>query len=245
MIDDALIIIPAFNEGSVIGETLAELHKFASKVIVVNDGSKDDTAEKALKAGASVLSHAANLGYGAALKTGFTYALRYFKEPYLMAFDADGQHDPAFLEILLAPLRKGEIDYAIGSRFLFGPSQATPAARKIGSRVFSVATSALIGQKITDPTSGMIALTRNVAKIFASKFFPFDFPDADVLIMLSRMGYRIQEAPVVMREARRPGSMHAGLLRPAYYIMKMGVSMVHFALRRDLKEQRREMESVH
>jgi glycosyltransferase involved in cell wall biosynthesis len=243
MIDDALVIIPAFNEESVIEETLAELHKFACKAIVVNDGSRDETAARAKKAGATVLTHAANLGYGAALKTGFTFALRYYKEPYLMAFDADGQHDPAFLQPLLDPLRAGGTDYAIGSRFLSGVSKTTPAARKIGSRVFSIATSAVIGQKITDPTSGMIALTRGVAKVFASKFFPFDYPDADVLIMLSRMGFRIREVPVVMRAARRPGSMHAGLLRPAYYIMKMGVSMVHFALRRDLKEQRKEMES--
>jgi glycosyltransferase involved in cell wall biosynthesis len=243
MIDDGLIIIPAFNEGSVIEETLAELHKFARKVVVVNDGSRDDTEKRARKVGAVVLSHAANLGYGVALKTGFTYALRYCRDPYLMAFDADGQHDPAYLKPLLAPLRAGQCDYAIGSRFLSGESETTPTARKIGSRVFSIATSALIGQKITDPTSGMIALTRNVAKIFAGKFFPFDYPDADVLIMLSRMGYRIAEVPVRMREARRPGSMHAGLISPAYYIMKMGVSMLHFALRRDLKEQRKEMES--
>jgi glycosyltransferase involved in cell wall biosynthesis len=244
MIEDALIIMPAFNEGAVIQETLAEAKKFAATIIVIDDGSSDDTAQKAKGAGAIVLSHSANLGYGAALKTGFTFVLRYCKEPFIMTFDADGQHDPAYLEALLDPLRKGEADYGIGSRFLSGETSGTPAARKIGSKVFSIATSILTRQKITDPTSGMLALTRNVAKIFASKFFPLDFPDADVLIMLSRMGYSLKEVPVRMRPARRAGSMHAGIFKPAYYILKMSVSMFHFALRRDLKEQRREMESV-
>jgi len=244
MIEDAVIIVPAFNEGAVIEDTLAELKKFASRVIVVNDGSRDDTAAKAKKAGVFVASHCANLGYGAALKTGFTAGLRYFKEPFFITFDADFQHDPSYLESLLGPLRRREADYVIGSRFLAGEAPALPLARKIGSRVFSIATSALIGQKITDPTSGMLALGRKVARVFAGQLFPLDFPDADVLVMLSRMGYRIKEEAVEMRPARRPGSMHAGILRPMYYIAKMSVSMVHFALRRDLKEQRREMESV-
>jgi hypothetical protein len=161
-----------------------------------------------------------------------------------LTFDADGQHDPALLESLTAPLRKGESDYVLGSRFLERGSSSAPAARKLGSKIFSIATSALIRQKITDPTSGMLGLSRGVAKIFLSKFFPLDFPDADVLIMLSRMGYRIQEVPVRMREARRPGSMHAGILKPSYYLAKMSVSMAHFSLRRDLKEKRKEIESV-
>jgi len=244
LIEDALIIIPAFNEAAVIEDTLAGVKKFAAHALVVNDGSGDDTARRASRAGAIVLSHAANLGYGATLKTGFTYALRHRQEPYLITFDADGQHDPSFLESLLSPLRKGAADYVIGSRFLAGPAPSTPVARKIGSRLFSLAASAVTGLKITDPTSGMLALTRNVAKVFASNLFPLDFPDADVLIMLSRMGYSICEAPVKMHPAKRPGSMHAGVLKPAYYICKMSVSMVHFALRRDLKALRREMENA-
>jgi glycosyltransferase involved in cell wall biosynthesis len=244
MIKDAVIIVPAFNEAAVIAETLAELKKFADKVIVVDDGSRDETAEKAKRAGAFVSSHCTNLGYGAALKTGFTAGLRYFQEPFFITFDADGQHDPQYLEGLLAPLRSDQADYVIGSRFLAGEAYAAPLARKIGSRLFSLATSALTGQRITDPTSGMLALGRKVARIFSGQLFPFDYPDADVLIMLNRMGYRIKEQAVKMRPARRPGSMHAGILKPAYYMAKMSVSMVHFALRRDLKEQRRVMESV-
>lgn len=133
MIKDAIIIMPAFNEGAVIQETLDEVKKFASKMIVINDGSVDDTAQKAKAAGAIVLSHSANLGYGAALKTGFTFALRYRTEPFIITFDADGQHDPAYLEGLVSPLRRGEAEYVIGSRFLSGESSTRPRPAKSGA----------------------------------------------------------------------------------------------------------------
>jgi len=244
MIEDVLIIVHAFNEAMVIEDTLGELKKFVSRVVVVDDGSQDDTGAKAKRSGAIVLRHCANVGYGAALKTGFTFALRYCQEPFFITFDADGQHDPEFLQLLADTLRKDCADYVIGSRFLKRGSSRSPVARKIGSKIFSIATSALIRQRITDPTSGMVGLTRAVAKIFTSNLFPLDFPDADVLIMLSRMGFRIAEVPVEMRPAKRPGGMHSGVLKPAYYLAKMSVSMVHFALRTDLKKKRREIEDA-
>lgn len=244
MNEDALIIVPAFNEASMIEETLAELKNFANKIVVVDDGSQDDTSNRAKKAGVILLRHSANLGYGAALKTGFSYALRYEKEPFLVTFDADGQHDARFISSLLEPLRKNQADYVIGSRFLGKSLSSVPLPRKIGSRIFGFCTTALVRQKITDPTSGMLGLTRKVAKIFLSNLFPLDFPDADVLIMLNRMGFRLMEVPVVMRPARRAGGMHSGVLKPAYYLAKMSLSMLHFALRRDLKEKRKELENV-
>jgi glycosyltransferase involved in cell wall biosynthesis len=244
MISDALVIVPAYNEARVIEETLAELFRFAGNVLVVDDGSSDDTSRKAKQAGAIVIRHCATLGYGAALKTGFEFALHRSGAKYLMTFDADGQHDPAFLGSLLAPLRAGEADYITGSRFLSGKDSSAPFARRVGSGIFAAAAGALIGQKITDPTTGLLAMDIGLARVFTSKFFPFDYPDADVLIMLHRMGYRIKEVPVAMRPSRRAGSMHAGVIRPAYYLVKMSVSMLHFALRADLLEKRREMESV-
>jgi len=89
-----------------------------------------------------------------------------------------------------------------------------------------------------------VGLNRRVAKIFLSEFFPLDFPDADVVIMLARMGFKIKEVPVEMRASKRRGSMHSGVVKPIYYFFKMSTSMIHFALRRDLKEKRRELESV-
>lgn len=242
--ESALVIVPAYNEAEVIEQTLEELRRYARQIVVVDDGSMDDTKEKAEKMGVKVLRHCANFGYGGALKTGFSYGLRYFQVPYFISFDADGQHDPSYLENLLEPLLEDEADYVLGSRFIGTEPSEIALARRLGSKIFSIGTSAILGQKISDPTSGMIALNRKVAKIFTSKFFPLDFPDADVLIMLNRMGFRIKEIGVKMRRSRRAGSMHSGIIKPAYYLAKMSLSMIHFTLRRDLKEKRREIESA-
>jgi len=244
MIESALVIVPAYNEAEVIEQTLEELKHYARHIVVVDDGSIDDTKEKAEKMGVKVLRHCTNFGYGGALKTGFGYGLRYFQIPYFISFDADGQHDPFYLEHLLKPLLKNEVDYVLGSRFIGTEPSEIALARKLGSKIFGITTSAILGQKISDPTSGMIALNRKVAKIFTSKFFPLDFPDADVLIMLKRMGFRIKEVGVKMRKSRRAGSMHSGIIKPVYYLAKMSVSMIHFTLRGDLKEKRREIEGV-
>jgi len=244
MIEDGLIIVPAYNEAEVIESTLKELKEYAQNILVVDDGSTDQTYEQAKSQGVLVLQHPTNLGYASALKTGFLYGLRHTAYNYFLTFDADGQHPPAFLEKVIQPLRDDEADFVIGSRYLEPAEFKHPFLRKAGSRLFSFFTSLLISQKITDPTSGMVGLNRRVAKIFLSEFFPLDFPDADVVIMLARMGFKIKEVPVEMRASKRKGSMHSGMVKPIYYFFKMSTSMIHFALRRDLKEKRRELESV-
>jgi len=244
MIEDGLIIVPAYNEAGVIESTLKELKNYARNILVVDDGSTDHTSELAKNLGVLVLRHPANLGYASALKTGFLYGLRYTFYDYFLTFDADGQHHPAFLERIIESLRNGEADFVIGSRYLEPAKVKHPVVRRAGSRVFAFFTSLLVAQKITDPTSGMVGLNRRVAKIFLSEFFPLDFPDADVVIMLARMGFKIKEVPVEMRASKRRGSMHSGVVKPIYYFFKMSTSMIHFALRRDLKEKRRELESV-
>jgi len=240
LIDDALVVVPAYNEADVIGETLAELCKVAAHVLVVDDGSNDDTAERAMEEGAEVLRLPINLNYGGALQAGFRYALRKTRLPHAVTFDADGQHDPAYMERVLAPIRQGTADYVLGSRYLEPSGRAHSFSRQAGARLFAAATSAALGKRITDPTTGMTAMTREVARVFLSDLFPQDFPDADVLIMLDRMGFVIQEVPVRMRRSRSGRSMHAGLMRPLYYTLKMSVSMIHLLSRRDLPERRKE-----
>ena len=244
MIEDALVIVPAYNESEVIERTLQELTNYARHILVVDDGSTDDTFLKARKFGIELIRHSVNLGYGSALKTGFIYGLRKTSFPYFITFDADGQHNPKYLEDLLKPLQNNQADYVIGSRYLQPRNISIAFARRAGSWFFASLTSLLIKKKITDPTSGLVALNRSVAKVFTSKFFPLDFPDADVLIMLDKMGFKIKEVPVQMRASQRKGSMHSGIFKPIYYFLKMGVSIVHFVLRTDLKEKRRELESV-
>jgi len=238
MMDDVLVIVPAFNEAEVIGRTLAELLLVAPRVLVVDDGSSDATAQRARAAGAQVLRLATNLNYGGALQAGFRYAVRRTDFRYLVAFDADGQHDPADLAELVAPLKRNEADYVIGSRYLEGPRGR--GARAAGNRLFAAAASLALGARITDATSGLIGLTREVAEVFLLELFPQDYPDADVIVMLRRMGFRLREIPVTMRPSPSGRSMHSGILRPLYYIAKMTVSMIHLATRSDLRAKRKE-----
>ncbi|HUT51870.1 MAG TPA: glycosyltransferase family 2 protein [bacterium] len=240
MIEDALIVVPAFNEAAVIGDTLHELLAVARYVLVVDDGSTDGTDRAARAAGAQVLRLGANLNYGGALQAGFRYAARRSSLPYVVTFDADGQHDPAHLDALLGPLREGRGDYVLGSRFQGGRAPSLPRSRDLGIRLFARAASLAVGFRVTDPTTGMAAMTREVSRVFLLDLFPQDYPDADVIIMLSRMGFKIIEVPVKMRPSHSGKSMHSGLIRPLYYIAKMSVSMIHLATRGDLREKRKE-----
>ena len=239
VIEDALIVMPAYNEAGGIAETLAELRAVVPRVLVVDDGSADGTAGMARSAGARVLCLATNLNYGGALQAGFRYAVKRTEFPFIVTFDADGQHDPAYIEALLKPLWAGQADYVIGSRYLRKGS-AGSWARNLGIRLFARATSLALGMRITDPTSGLIAMTREAAQVLLLDLFPQDYPDADVIIMLRRMGFRIIEVPVAMRSSRSGKSMHAGIVKPLYYIAKMSVSMVHLATRGDLAGKRKE-----
>jgi glycosyltransferase involved in cell wall biosynthesis len=196
----------------------------------VDDGSVDNTRVVALRAGAKVISHPFNLGYGGALQTGYKYALNKEYEIFIQ-MDGDGQHDPSFMVDLLAVISKGEADIAIGSRFLqtrtIGSEDEPyrpPFMRRLGMRFFGMLSSLLIRQKVTDPTSGYQAMNRKVLGWVSSDRFPCDYPDADVLIMLHRAGFRIREVPVRMFENRDKKSMHSGW-RPLYYIFKMLLSI--------------------
>jgi glycosyltransferase involved in cell wall biosynthesis len=233
------VLIPAYNEGlriaSVI-KTVKEQCPFAD-LVVVDDGSNDETRPKAVESGANVISHPFNLGYGTALQTGYKYALGKGYEK-LIQMDGDGQHDPFFLPTLLAVIQKGEADIVIGSRFLKSEGEGSclesyqaPFVRKLGMRLFGTITSLLIRQKITDPTSGFQAMNRKVLEWMSSDQFPCDYPDADVIIMLHRAGFRIQEIPVHMFESQDKKSMHSGW-KPVYYVFKMFLSIFVTLLRK-------------
>lgn len=135
----AWVVIPAFNEAGVIHDVVAGVSALGFPVAVVDDGSADRTAAEALSAGASVIRHPVNLGQGAALQTGISFALRQGAEQ-LLTFDADGQHDPADLSRLLQPLLEGRAEIVLGSRFLGETlAQAGRAAPCCGQPPFSPA----------------------------------------------------------------------------------------------------------
>ncbi len=235
----AFLLIPAYNEEVRIASVIrgAKGRYPSLEIIVIDDGSKDGTRERAVEAGASVISHPYNLGYGLALQTGYKYALRRGCR-LLVQMDGDGQHDPSGIASLIEAVQRNEADLAIGSRFLSsGEFSQGPAiyraslARRCGMRVFGTIASLLIGQKVTDPTSGYQAMNREVLEWVSSDRFPSDYPDADVIIMLHRAGFRIREVPVRMHESLQKKSMHSGG-KPLYYVFKMFLSILVTLMRK-------------
>ena len=182
---DILVIIPAYNEcraiGNVVGRIMVCLPE--ADVLVVDDGSADDTAGIAGQAGARVISLLFNMGYGVALQTGYKYARRKGYD-YILQLDADGQHEPAFLKDILRELKVGSADVIIGSRYRRAESYQPSFARRQGMKLFAGLTSIIIGQKISDPTSGFQGFRKPVLNFLVSDYFPVDYPDADFIIML-------------------------------------------------------------
>jgi glycosyltransferase involved in cell wall biosynthesis len=170
-----------------------------------------------------------NLGYGVALQTGYQYALKQGYD-FALQMDADGQHDPAFIPVLMKEVQTGMADVAIGSRFLVGGVYHLSLTRKAGVLFFRKLASLLTRQTVTDPTSGFQALGRKAMEFCASEAYPTDFPDADVLIMLHRRGIRFTEVPVRMHQNTKKKTMHSGLV-PVYYLFKMMLSIVVTLLR--------------
>jgi len=226
-----LVIVPALDEEESLPVTLAELRERAPQadVLVVDDGSRDGTSRVARECGVAVLRHAINLGVGAALQTGFRWAVRRGYDVGVQ-LDADGQHDPASLERLLAPVLDGRCDVAIGSRYVARSGYHAPPGRRLGMLLFSGVVHAAIGQRIADTTSGFRAYHRRVMEA-CQRDFPRDFPDAPLLIALARRGFRLLEVPVEMRE-RRAGHSFYTLGKKLYYPYKNLLASLMALIRR-------------
>lgn len=165
--DNAWVVIAAFNEGSVIANTVESVLPYVGNVVVCDDCSADGTAEAALAAGAHVLSHPINLGQGAALQTGIEYALRQ-QADYIVTFDADGQHDAREILPMLAALKASGVDAVLGSRFL-GTKTHVPFPRKLvlaSALLYTRVTSRI---RLTDVHNGFRALTRKFCEEFKFK----------------------------------------------------------------------------
>lgn len=218
------LVIPAFDEERRLPAVLAGVAAAAPDfvVVVVDDGSRDGTARVAREAGARVLRHPFNLGYGAALQTGYKYAIR-AGASLLVQMDADGQHDPRDVPALAEPVERGEFDLAVGSRFL-GPGGYEMGAARSAGRSFFRAVLRAFGLRVTDPTSGFQAMNRAVLDLYASDMFPSDYPDVDVLLCAHRHGLRVGERPVTMAPSPRASTLHSGLA-PIYYVYKVMLSV--------------------
>jgi glycosyltransferase involved in cell wall biosynthesis len=226
-----VVIIPAYRESGRVGSVVREVlgMGLGLDVVVIDDGSPDATAHEARAAGADVVSHPYNLGYGCALHTGYCQAWRAGYDRVLQ-MDADGQHEPAMLARLVAALDAGA-DVVLGSRYLDDQPPPTSLAKRLATRMFAAIATRWTGMRITDPTSGFQGLSRAALECVVNDGFPEDYPDTDVLVEHHRAGLKLAEVPVRMHARKGGLSMHRGA-RIAYYGYKMLLTLMLIPIRR-------------
>lgn len=216
-----LVVVPAFNEeGSIERVVQAASTSLPSwDILVVDDGSRDGTAERATRAGAMVVTSPFNLGIGGAVQTGFVFA-RDQGYDLMVQVDGDGQHEPPEVEKLMLTMEEIPVDMVCGSRFL-GPGSEYPApiSRRTGIHIFAFLLSALLRQRITDPTSGFRIYNRRSIELFASDY-PHDYPEVEVVMMLHQHRLSMVEVPVRMN-AREDGESSLSAGKSAYYMVKV------------------------
>lgn len=227
-----LIVIPAFDEERTIASVINDVRKNIpyADILVVNDGSSDRTSAITKGMDVKVIDHPFNLGYGAALQTGFKFASKNDYD-FVITMDADGQHVPSSVESLLAVMQRERADVVIGSRFL-ERGYRVGILRKFGINLFSRIARIYTGINITDPTSGFQLLNRYVFSYLAEgDNYPLDYPDVNIIMALHKMKFRVAESPVAMIESQNGKSMHSGL-KPVLYVIKMLLAIVMVILRR-------------
>ncbi len=236
-----LIVVPAYNEQDALADSIRGLLNVQDDfdVLIVNDGSTDGT--NAVAAGLSardprvqVVNLPMNGGIGVAVQTGLLFA---FQKGYrsVIQFDADGQHDPAYIPTLIAAADRQGLDLCIGSRFLDGVHGAFRSTlfRRMGIHFFSKLISLLCGVSVTDPTSGFRFYGPRVVGLF-TRYYPDDYPEPEAVFICARNGLAVGEIPVRMH-ARQGGMSSIRYLRSGYYMVKVTLAILVDRIRtRDL-----------
>ncbi|WP_425548748.1 glycosyltransferase family 2 protein [Amycolatopsis ultiminotia] len=224
--------MPALNEQASVGSVISQVRESlpGMDILVVDDGSQDQTARIARDAGAEVARLAVNLGVGGAMRTGFRYAAARGYD-VVVQVDADGQHDPEEVAALLKLLEDGA-DIAIGSRFAGKGAYRAVGPRKYAMVVLSLVFSRLARYRITDVTSGFKAMGPRAIKLFAS-YYPAEYlgDTVEALVMAIRAKLSIAEVPVVMRE-RTAGTPSHSPLKSAVYLSRAGLALLLALVRR-------------
>jgi glycosyltransferase involved in cell wall biosynthesis len=221
-----LVLILAYNEEKtiqdVIEETKVQLPE--ADILVVNDGSTDRTKHILSEQEDIIQLHLPyNMGIGGAIWTGFNFFCRNDYE-ILIRIDGDGQHPPPQAKNLIEPVLNGEADCVIGSRFITREGYLSSLHRRGGIKLLNILTTFLLGQKISDNTSGFRAYNRESISLL-TKDYPFDYPEPIEVYLLHRNGFRIKEISVKMRE-RSGGVSSISLLNSYYYLIKVLLTIV-------------------
>lgn len=218
-------VVPAWNEEASVAEVVAGLRALplGLTVVVVDDGSADRTSAAARGAGAVVLVPPFNLGIGGAVQTGMRWAVARGARAAVQV-DGDGQHPPASVPAVLAPVLDGRADVCIGSRFLRGEGDQSTRARRAGISWLSFLVRLRCGRSFSDPTSGFRAYGP-AALAWLAEEYPEDYPEPQVLAPLVRRGLRVEEVPVRMA-AREGGRSSIRGVRPLLYMAKVSVAVV-------------------
>jgi glycosyltransferase involved in cell wall biosynthesis len=228
-----LAIVPAYNEATAIAATVADIRAHAPEfdVVVIDDGSTDDTDAAARAAGAVVVRHPFNLGIGGAVQTGYQYALEHGYDVAVQV-DGDGQHDARHIRDLLSELRsRPELNMVTGSRFLADDRHGyrSSVSRRLGIRLFSSILSLVTRRPVTDPTSGFRMTDRRGIELFA-RDYPHDYPEVEAVLMVHAHRLNSAELPVKMR-ARETGQSSINSTRSVYYMLKVLLAVLVGLLR--------------
>ncbi len=230
--NEHLALIPAYNEAATIAEVVKRVRVNAPyfDVVVIDDGSTDATAARARAAGAGVVELPFNLGIGGAVQAGFVYA----KENgyrYMVQVDGDGQHEPQEIATLLGVMDADpSLDMVCGSRFLVPGEYLPPISRRTGIHLFAFLLSRIVGEPVTDPTSGFRLYNRRAIELFSADY-PHDYPEVEAVLMLHTHRLRMTEVPVRMYQ-RGGGQSSIGSGKSIYYMIKVLLAIFVGLLRR-------------
>lgn len=220
-----LTIVPAYNEAGSIEATITHIRAvdLDLQIVVIDDCSTDQTAALAYAAGVDVVRLPINLGIGGAVQTGFRFAVDNHFD-IAVQVDGDGQHDPAFIPDLIAPILENKADVVVGSRFIRREGFQSLFMRRLGIRLFQHLNRLLIRQKITDSTSGFRAYNAAALRVLQHNY-PVDYPEPEALVLLKKRRFRLAEVPVLMRN-RHAGESSISGWKSIYYMIKVTLSIL-------------------
>ena len=225
-----LVIIPAYNEEAAIEKVVNKVLEQNVDVIVINDGSKDNTSMEARKTKSKVVDLPCNLGIGGAVQTGYLYAK---KNGYDIAIqiDGDGQHEPKYIAQMVSIIEKGEADMVIGSRFVEKTKYEQTFFRMLGIRITSEIIKLFTKQKIYDTTSGYRAVNKKIIEEFTNSY-PYDYPEPDTNMQVVLRGHKIKEIPVEMNK-RTTGVSSISPLKSVSYMLKVSLALIVNRIRKE------------